>query len=68
MKDVRIYGITGRHMFATGYKAARFLKARLLDPSPMITHRFPLHEFDQAMPLIMQGECGKVVLLPKPEQ
>jgi threonine 3-dehydrogenase len=67
LKDVRMYGITGRHMFATWYKAARFLKAGLLDPSPMITHRFPLHEFDQAMHLIMQGDCGKVVLIPEPE-
>jgi hypothetical protein len=33
----------------------------------MITHRFPLQEFDQAMHLIMQGECGKVVLFPETE-
>jgi threonine 3-dehydrogenase len=68
LKDVRLYGITGRHMFTTWYKAARFLKAGLLDPSPIITHRFSLQEFDQAMHLIMQGECGKVMLLPEPEQ
>jgi threonine 3-dehydrogenase len=64
LKDVRMYGITGRHMFATWYKAARFLKAGLLDPSPIITHRFPLHEFEQAMRLIVQGQCGKILLLP----
>jgi threonine 3-dehydrogenase len=64
LKDVRLYGITGRHIFATWYKAARFLQSGLLDPSPIITHRFPLGEFDQAMDLIAQGECGKVVLLP----
>jgi threonine 3-dehydrogenase len=64
LKDVRLYGITGRHMFATWYKAARFLRAGLLDPSPIITHRFPLSEFDQAMRLIVQGECGKVLILP----
>jgi threonine 3-dehydrogenase len=64
LKDVRLYGITGRHMFATWYKAARFLKAGLLDPSPIITHRLPLCAFDQAMGLITQGECGKVLLLP----
>jgi threonine 3-dehydrogenase len=27
-----------------------------------------LQEFDQAMHLIMQGECGKVILHPEPEQ
>ena len=63
-KDVRLYGITGRHIFATWYKAARFLQSGLLDPSPIITHRFPLTEFDQAMDLIAHGECGKVLLLP----
>jgi threonine 3-dehydrogenase len=65
LKDIRIYGITGRHMFATWYKAARFLRAGLLDPSPIITHRLPLSEFVQAMQLIAQGECGKVILLPE---
>ncbi|HEY7493029.1 MAG TPA: L-threonine 3-dehydrogenase [Candidatus Tectomicrobia bacterium] len=64
LKDVRLYGITGRHMFATWYKAARFLKAGRLDPSPILTHRLPLCAFDQAMELITQGECGKVILLP----
>jgi threonine 3-dehydrogenase len=64
LKDVRLYGITGRHIFATWYKAARFLQSGLLDPSPIITHRFPLGEFDQAMDLIAHGECGKVLLLP----
>ena len=65
LKDVRLYGITGRHIFATWYKAARFLQSGLLDPSPIITHRFPLEEFDQAMDLIAHGECGNVVLLPR---
>ena len=64
LKDVRLYGITGRHIFATWYKAARFLQSGLLDPSPIITHRFPLAEFDKAMDLIAHGECGKVLLLP----
>lgn len=64
LKDVRLYGITGRHIFATWYKAARFLQSGRLDPSPIITHRFTLAEFDRAMDLITHGECGKVVLLP----
>jgi len=52
------------NIFATWYKAARFLQSGLLDPSPIITHRFPLAEFDQAMDLIAHGECGKVLLIP----
>jgi threonine 3-dehydrogenase len=49
LKDIRLYGITGRHIFAIWYKAARFLQSGLLDPSPIITYRFPLAEFDKAM-------------------
>jgi threonine 3-dehydrogenase len=64
LKDVRVYGITGRHMFATWYKAARFLQSGRLDPTPILTHRLPLRDIDQAMALIARGECGKVVLVP----
>ena len=64
LKDVRVYGITGRHMFATWYKAARFLQSGRLDPSPILTHRFALQDIDQAMTLIERGECGKVILTP----
>jgi threonine 3-dehydrogenase len=64
LKDVRVYGITGRHMFATWYKAARFLQSGRLDPTPILTHRLPLRDIDQAMVLIARGECGKVVLVP----
>ena len=34
-------------IFATWYKAARFLQSGRLNPSPIMTHRFPLAEFDQ---------------------
>jgi threonine 3-dehydrogenase len=64
LKDVRLYGITGRHMFATWYKAARFLQAGLLDPTPILTHRMPLDDIDHAMTLLTHGACGKVLLLP----
>jgi hypothetical protein len=39
-------------------------------PSLIVPYIVPIspQEFDQAMPLIMQGECGKVVLLPEPKQ
>lgn len=64
LKEIRLYGITGRHMFATWYKASRFLRAGLIDPSPLLTHRLPLRDIDQAMSLLTQGACGKVLLFP----
>ena len=32
-----------------------------LDVTPIITHRFPYSEFDEAMKLIADGKAGKVV-------
>lgn len=63
-KGARVYGITGRKMFSTWYKATRFLASGLLDITPVITHQFPLRDFARAMELMKKGECGKVVLLP----
>jgi len=61
-KKIRIYGITGRKIFATWYKTSRFLSSGLVDPSPVITHTFPLEEFEQGMQLMRNGMCGKVIL------
>jgi len=39
----------------------RFLRSGKFDPTPVITHRFPLEEFDEAMRVIKSGEAGKVI-------
>jgi len=64
LKAVRVYGITGRRMFSTWYKSSRLLSSGLLDVTPLITHKFPLTEFQKGMELMGRGECGKVVLFP----
>ncbi len=64
MKGVRVYGITGRRMFSTWYKAARFLESHLLDISPVITHQFSLDDINEAMELMKSGNCGKIVFFP----
>jgi threonine 3-dehydrogenase len=61
-KKIRIYGITGRKVFSTWYKTSRFLSSGLVDPSPIITHRFPLKDYEKGMKLMKEGKCGKVVL------
>jgi threonine 3-dehydrogenase len=33
-----------------------------LDISPVITHRFPYQQFEQAFAVAHSGQCGKVVL------
>lgn len=65
MKGIRVYGITGRRMFSTWYKAARFLESGLLDVTPVITHHFRLEDINQAMELMKSGNCGKIVFSPK---
>jgi threonine 3-dehydrogenase len=62
-KGVRVYGITGRHLFGTWYRLAGLFKAGL-DIRPVVTHSFPLGEFATGFELIQSGQCGKVVLIP----
>lgn len=62
----RMVGIVGRRMFETWEEMQRLLEGARLDPTPVITHRFKLHEFDQAIRTMKSTDikCGKVVLFP----
>ena len=37
----------------------QFLRSGQFDPTPVITHRFPLERFDEAMRAIKSGERGQ---------
>ncbi|NOZ55373.1 MAG: L-threonine 3-dehydrogenase [Calditrichaeota bacterium] len=63
LRGIRVYGITGRKMFSTWYKAREFLSSGRLDLSKIVTHRFPFREFREAFELMKSGNSGKVVLL-----
>ncbi len=56
-----IKGIYGREMYETWYKMTVMLQGGL-DISPVITHRFPVDEFQKGFDVMLGGECGKVVL------
>jgi threonine 3-dehydrogenase len=56
-----IRGIYGREMYETWYKMSVLLEAGL-DISPVITHRFPYHGFQQGFDAMKSGQAGKVVL------
>lgn len=62
-KGIKLRGIFGRRIFDTWHRMAEMLRSGL-DVSPVITHTFPLSEFDKAMQLVKSGNCGKVILLP----
>lgn len=60
-KGITIYGVVGRRMYDTWHQVTRLLRSGLFDPSPVITHRFPLEEADAAIAAIKSGDAGKVI-------
>ena len=60
-KGITIYGVVGRRMYQTWHQVTRFLRSGLFDPTPVITHRFPLGAADEAIRAIKSGEAGKVI-------
>ncbi|HEX9249662.1 MAG TPA: zinc-binding dehydrogenase, partial [Gemmatimonadaceae bacterium] len=60
-KGLTIYGVVGRRMYETWHQMTRFLRSGEFDPTPVITHRFPLSEADAAIAAIKSGEAGKVI-------
>jgi threonine 3-dehydrogenase len=60
-KGLQIKGIYGREMFETWYKMSSMLQSGL-NIEPIITHRFPLNDFQQAFDLMESGQSGKIIL------
>jgi threonine 3-dehydrogenase len=56
-----IKGIYGREMYETWYKMTVMLESGL-DISPVITHRFPYHDFEKGFEAMRSGNSGKVIL------
>jgi len=60
-KGLHIKGIYGREMFETWYKMTQMLRGGL-DISGVLTHRFPVDDFQKAFDIMESGNCGKIVL------
>ncbi|MBJ7223415.1 MULTISPECIES: L-threonine 3-dehydrogenase [unclassified Brenneria] len=60
-KGLFIKGIYGREMFETWYKMSALLQSGL-DLSPIITHRFPIDDFQKGFDVMRSGQSGKVIL------
>jgi len=60
-KGITIYGVVGRRMYDTWHQMTRFLRSCNFDPTPVITHRYPLEAADEAIRAIKSGEAGKVI-------
>ena len=60
-KGLHVKGIYGREMFETWYKMTQMLRSGL-DISNVLTHTFPVHDFQKGFDIMESGNCGKVVL------
>ena len=60
-KGITLKGIYGREMFETWYQMEQMLHSGL-DLSPMITHQFPIDEFEKGFQIMDEGNSGKVIL------
>ena len=63
-REAKVYGTTGRLMWETWWRMEQLLASGRLDPMPVITHRLPLADIDEAMELAKSGQAGKIILLP----
>lgn len=62
-KGLTIHGITGRRMYDTWYKVKGLLRSGLKTVlEPIITHKLSLDEYEKGMDLMVNAQCGKVVL------
>ncbi len=60
-KALTIKAIYGREMFETWYKMLAMLQSGL-DVSRVITHRFPVADYQKAFDAMLSGNSGKVIL------
>ena len=60
-KSLTVRGIYGREMFETWYKMIAMLQSGL-DLSPVITHHFPVADYQNAFQIMASGQSGKVIL------
>ena len=60
-KGLILKGIYGREMFETWYKMTAMLQSGL-DITPVLTHRYPINDFQKAFDVMRSGNSGKVVL------
>ena len=60
-KMVTIKGIYGREMFETWYAMTAMIK-KGLDISPVITHKMPYADWEEAFAIAAQSNAGKIIL------
>jgi threonine 3-dehydrogenase len=59
-KGVSMHGIHGRLMYKTWYQMGGLLRSGKVNLRPILTHKFPLDRYGEAMDVMRSGDCGKV--------
>ena len=63
-KGATIHGIIGRRLWETWFQMRGLLRSGAVNLETIVTHKFPLEEFEKALETMASGESGKVVLIP----
>lgn len=63
-KELTLKSVFGRRIWETWDKVSELLTSGKVDLKPLITHKFPLSEFEKAMEVMKSGQCGKIILEP----
>lgn len=63
-KELTIESVFGRRIWETWERTSDLLVSKKLDLKSLITHRFPLKDFEKAMQVMKSQQCGKVLLIP----
>jgi len=63
-RGIRIYGIYGRRIYDSWERTQALLRSGRFDPTPILTHRFDLADWERGFELIASRHAGKVVLIP----
>ncbi|MBI3092911.1 MAG: alcohol dehydrogenase catalytic domain-containing protein [Candidatus Levybacteria bacterium] len=63
-KELSIESVFGRMIWDTWKDTTKLLVSGKVDLRKIITHRFKLSEFEEAMKVMKSGECGKILLIP----
>lgn len=63
-KELSFESVFGRRIWSTWYQASDLLLSGRVDLGALVTHRYRLADFEEAMTVMRSGQCGKVVLTP----
>ncbi|MCB0233897.1 MAG: zinc-binding dehydrogenase, partial [Anaerolineae bacterium] len=67
-KGATVRGIFGRKLWDTWYRMRGLLNSGAVDLSPLVTHRFTLDQWKDAVQVMNSGASGKVVMFVDGEE